>query len=88
MDYFYVLGGIEVSVEDRKGFINCLIERDEERMGEIGIDWDELCDDEILDEFNIPDDMREDIGPLQLVAFLKAQTRAGLAEASFNPECR
>ena len=84
MDYFCVLDGIKVSVEDRKGFINCLLQRD----NEIEIYWDELYDDEMLNEFNVPVGVREDIDSIKLVAHLKAQTRAGVAEASFNPECR
>jgi hypothetical protein len=84
MDYFYVLGGIEVSVEDRKGFINCLLQRD----NEIEIYWDELYDDEMLNEFNVPVGVRKGINSIKLVAHLKAQTRARVAEASFNPECR
>jgi hypothetical protein len=84
MDYFYVLDGIKVSVKNRKGFINCLIQRDEE----IEINWSELSNDEMLNEFNVPVGVRKGIDSIKLVAHLKAQTRAGVAEASFNPECR
>ena len=63
MDYFCVLDGIKVSVEDRKGFINCLIQRDKE----IVIYWNELYNDEMLNEFNIPVGVREDIDSIKLV---------------------
>jgi len=84
MDYFYVLDGVKVSVEDRKSFINCLIERDED----IEICWSELCNDEMLNEFNVPVGVRKGINSIKLVAHLKAQTHEGVAEASFNAECR
>jgi hypothetical protein len=74
------LDGINVSIEDRNSFINCVIRRDQD----IEVNWDKLVDKKMLDELNIPNGLRRDIKSTQLMAYLKDQTRARLAEVSFN----
>lgn len=74
------LDGINVSIEDRNSFINCVIRRDQD----IEVNWDKLVDKEMLDELNIPNGLRSGLNSSQLMAYLKDQTRARLAEVSFN----
>jgi hypothetical protein len=74
--HIFSLDGIEVSIEGRKGFINCVIRRDKA----IRIYWYELVEKEMLDELNIPNEVRGGMNPTEMVVSLKDQTRTRLPE--------
>jgi hypothetical protein len=86
-DYVCVIGGVKVSTEVRENFMGFLIRREEE----IDIYWSELYDEEMLDNYNVPNEMRDtlmddyaDVDKGKLISYLKKNNLTPTSMVSYR----